>query len=319
MSVEVFMGVDVGSVSTNIAVIDKDLKVIEKLYIRTQGHPIDATKKAIKLVGDKLGKDVKVLGVGTTGSGRTLTKVMIGADVAKTEITSHAVAASYVLPDVKTILEIGGQDSKVIIMDNGLIADFAMNTVCAAGTGSFLDHQAKRLGIKIEDFGEIALEANHQLNIAGRCTVFAESDMIHKQQTGHPMSEILRGLCDALVRNYVNNICKGKKLEAPILFQGGVAANRGMKKAFEDALGVEVTIPEYFDVMGAIGVAILAKEEYDQHGYETKFLGFNVADFDFDTKSFECSDCSNECEVIQVYMNGEMVARWGGRCGKWEM
>jgi predicted CoA-substrate-specific enzyme activase len=314
------MGVDVGSVSTNVAVLDSDLNLVHKLYIRTMGHPIEATKRAIKETGDNLPPGVDIKSVGTTGSARTLTKVMLGADIAKTEITAHAVASSFFLPNVKTILEIGGQDSKVIILEDGLITDFGMNTVCAAGTGSFLDHQARRLGIEIEDFGDLALQSRSELNIAGRCTVFAESDMIHKQQTGHPMSEILRGLCDALVRNYMNNICKGKKLLPPVMFQGGVAANVGMKKAFEDVLEVEAHIPEYFDVMGAIGVAILAKEDFDKNGHtKSSFYGFDMADFAFDTTSFECEGCSNECEVIQVYMNKDMIARWGGRCGKWEM
>ena len=318
MSQDVFLGVDVGSVSTNIAVLDKDLKILDTLYIRTKGNPMESVKEALKITGEKLPKDVEVKAACTTGSARNLTKAMIGADIAKTEITAHAVAASHFMPDVHTILEIGGQDSKVILMEKGIVTDFAMNTVCAAGTGAFLDHQARRLNIRIEDFGGIAIQARARVNIAGRCTVFAESDMIHKQQTGHPMSEILRGLCDAMVRNYLNNICKGKKLLAPVMFQGGVAANQGMRAAFEEALEMPVTIPEHYGEMGAIGCAILAKEEYEKKGMKTTFLGFEISQFEYTSSSFECSGCSNQCEVIQVFMNGKMIARWGGRCGKWE-
>ncbi len=316
---DAYMGIDVGSVSTNIALIDDDNKVIETLYIRTKGRPIEAIQNALQTVGKKIDPSIVVKGVGTTGSARTLSQAIVGADVAKTEITAHAVAASHYHPNVRTILEIGGQDSKVIIMEDGVVTDFAMNTVCAAGTGSFLDHQAARLELKIEDFGDIALQAKARLNIAGRCTVFAESDMIHKQQTGHSKAEILRGLCDALVRNFINNICKGKRLDPPIIFQGGVAANKGIKVAFEDALGCEVEIPKHYNVMGAIGAAILAREHMEQQGGKTEFRGFEVTNFDYETKSFECEDCSNMCEVIKVLMNGELIARWGGRCGKWEI
>jgi len=267
-----FMGVDVGSVSTNVAVLDSNLRLVHKLYIRTMGHPIEATKRAIKETGEKLPTDAVIRSVGTTGSARNLTKVMLGADIAKTEITAHAVASSFFMPDVRTILEIGGQDSKVIVMEDGLITDFGMNTVCAAGTGSFLDHQARRLGIEIEDFGDIALKSTAELNIAGRCTVFAESDMIHKQQTGHPMSEILRGLCDALVRNYINNICKGKLLLPPVMFQGGVAANAGMVRAFRELINAgdgDLIIPEYHASMGAIGAALSMREQKEIPGLIT--------------------------------------------------
>jgi predicted CoA-substrate-specific enzyme activase len=136
-------------------------------------------------------------------------------------------------PDVQTVVEIGGQDSKIIILRDGIVTDFAMNTVCAAGTGSFLDHQAERLNIPIEEFGNIALKSKSPVRIAGRCSVFAESDMIHKQQMGHPTSDIVAGLCDALVRNYLNNVGKGKDIMSPVLFQGGVAANAGIKAALE--------------------------------------------------------------------------------------
>jgi len=216
-------------------------------------------------------------------------------------------------------LEIGGQDSKIIILRNGIVTDFAMNTVCAAGTGSFLDQQAARLNIPIEDFGELALKSEHPVRIAGRCAVFAESDMIHKQQLGHCVEDIIAGLCEALVRNYLNNVGKGKEILPPIAFQGGVAANAGMKKAFEKALGHEIIIPEHFAVMGALGAAILAREKMQSSTQKTRFKGFKVTDFRFQTRSFDCKSCPNHCEVVQFYQNGEIIARWGSRCGKWDV
>ncbi len=183
--------------------------------------------------------------------------VVIGADTVKNEITAHAVAAMHLVPGVKTVFEIGGQDSKMIIIRDRVVTDFAMNTVCAAGTGSFLDQQAARLNIPIEEFGRRAAESRTPVRVAGRCAVFAESDMIHKQQAGHQIADILGGLCQALVRNYLNNVGKGKPICDPVVFQGGVAANTGMKRAFEEALGYPVVVPPHYDVMGAIGAALL--------------------------------------------------------------
>ncbi|MDF2698713.1 MAG: 2-hydroxyglutaryl-CoA dehydratase [Haloplasmataceae bacterium] len=316
---KLYLGIDVGSVSTNVVIIDGNNNIIDKLYIRTMGNPINALKEGLKHAKVKmseLGSDFMISGVGTTGSGRQLAGFMVGADVIKNEITAHAIAASTFIPNVNTILEIGGQDSKIIILKNNVISDFAMNTVCAAGTGSFLDRQAARLGIPIEEFGAHALNSTTDVRIAGRCAVFAESDMIHKQQLGYSKEDIINGLCEALVRNYLNNLAKGKDIKGPIVFQGGVAANIGIKKAFEKALGLEIYVPTHYDVMGAIGSALLAKQEVIQK-QKTKFLGLEMADVDFKVKGFECSHCPNVCEVIGIYKDENLSARWGDKCGRW--
>ena len=311
------LGIDVGSVSTNFVVIDQDDLVKEKLYLRTGGRPIHTIKKGLGIMKSKLGSDIIVIAAGTTGSGRHLAGIMTGADVVKNEITAHAVAACHTVPSVRTVLEIGGQDSKIIFMRDGVVCDFAMNTVCAAGTGSFLDRQASRLGIPIEEFGSYALKANCPVRIAGRCAVFAESDMISKQQTGHSNEDIIAGLCAALVRNYLNNLAKGKKINDPVIFQGGVAANVGIVAAFEEELKTKLIIPQHYDVMGAYGVAILAKESLGASGGITRFCGFDTLDDDFAAQSFACRGCPNMCEVIQIKSNGQPVAYWGDRCGKW--
>lgn len=315
---EGFLGIDVGSVSTNLVVIDAQDAVVASLYLRTQGQPIQIIQEGVRELAALLPPDFEVKGAGATGSARRLAGVMIGADIIKNEITAHAVATSRFVPGVQTIMEIGGQDSKIIILRRGIVTDFAMNTVCAAGTGSFLDQQAARLNIAIEEFGSIALKSRHPVRIAGRCAVFAESDMVHKQQLGHSIEDIIAGLCEALVRNYLNNVGKGKEIRSPIAFQGGVAANSGMKKAFEKFLKQEVMIPEHFEVMGAVGAAILARETIQRSEGKSNFKGFMVTDFDYKTRSFECQSCTNLCEVVQFYQNGKVIARWGGRCGKWE-
>lgn len=309
------MGIDVGSVSTNIVLMDEDNNIYYKKYMRTQGKPIEILKEGIREI-ENLEEDIEILGVGVTGSGRNLANIIVGADVVKNEITAHAVAGLDYLPDVKTIIEIGGQDSKIIILRDEIVTDFAMNTVCAAGTGSFLDRQAMRLGIDINDFGDLALKSKNSIRIAGRCAVFAESDMIHKQQLGHNQADIAKGLCEALVRNYLNNVGKGKEILSPILFQGGVAANIGIRKAFETTFGERIYIPDNYDVMGAIGVTILAKEEVKKKGY-TNFKGTSIHKADYQVNGFECDGCSNICEIIEIRENGRLLARYGDRCGKW--
>jgi len=310
-----FLGVDVGSVSTDIVLVDNNGIVVEKLYLRTKGRPINTIQEGFKLLQNKY-DDKQISAVGTTGSGRHIASFLVGGDAVKNEITAHAVAALELDKDVRTIIEIGGQDSKVITIKNGVVTDFAMNTVCAAGTGSFLDRQAERLDIVIEDFGKYALQSTTSVRIAGRCAVFAESDMIHKQQLGYSTEDIVKGLCDALVRNYLTNVAKGKEIVPKIFFQGGVAANIGMKASFETALGCEVIVPEHYNMMGAIGAAILARETVEKKG-STKFKGFNIANVNFISKSFECDGCANKCEVVKINSDKFTVGCFGDKCGKW--
>ena len=192
-----------------------------------------------------------------------------------------------------------------------------MNTVCAAGTGSFLDQQAGRLNLTIEEFGNTALKAKNPVRIAGRCTVFAESDMIHKQQMGHSLPDIVAGLCEALVRNYLNNIGKGLEIRPPVVFQGGVAANAGMREAFRKALQTEVMVPKHFDVMGAYGAALLIRDHILEQGVNTKFRGFEITGQQYQNSSFICQGCPNSCEVIEIKQDDLLLGRWGDRCGRW--
>ncbi len=314
---KIYLGIDVGSVSTNLVIIDDANRVLASEYLRTRGQPIRVVQEGFKSLAGKMPAGAAIAGAGVTGSARSLVGAAVGADVIKNEITAHAIAADLEVPGVQTVLEIGGQDSKIMILRHGVVVDFAMNTVCAAGTGSFLDHQAARLGIPIEDFGSLALKNESPAQIAGRCSVFAESDMVHKQQMGYGIEDIIAGLCEALVRNYLNNVGKGKEILGPVVFQGGVAANVGIKAAFEKALDMEVIVPGHYNVMGAIGSAVLARYAMEEKG-ETSFRGFSLSDLNFEAKTFTCNDCSNICEVVNLSLDGKLLARWGGRCGKWE-
>ena len=304
-----YLGIDIGSISTKGVVIDGDNNIIAKEYLWTEGDPMGAVKRLLKALEKQVGTKAEVVAVGTTGSARKLIGVMTGATVVKNEITAHAIGTTTVHPDVRTIFEIGGQDSKIIILENGYVIDYAMNTLCAAGTGSFLSSQAHRLGVSVEDFGEIALTSKNPTNIAARCTVFAESDLVHKAQIGHKKEDIIAGLCKAVVTNYLNNIGKGKRICAPIVFQGGVRKNVGVKKEFENAVGCEVTVDENGHLMGAYGVAVLARKS----GRERPF-SFNTADVQFKTRGFECGKCANHCEIICVYRDDELIDSWGNKC-----
>lgn len=312
-----YLGIDVGSVSTDLVVMNEKRRILSQLYLKTRGNPIAAVKEGLCQLGKEY-ESGEIAGVGTTGSGRSLAAAVTGADVVKNEITAHGVASAVFDPEIRTIIEIGGQDSKIILLNDGVITDFAMNTVCAAGTGSFLDRQAERLGLEIGELGDYALRAGNPVRIAGRCAVFAESDIIHKQQIGCTMEDIIAGMSRALVRNYMSNVAKGKEILPKVCFQGGVAANAGIRRALEEALGCDIVVPEYHKVMGAFGAAVLAQELMEEEKKKTRFKGFEAGQDDIRTETFECADCSNHCEVVILRSGGRQIGCFSDRCGKYQ-
>jgi predicted CoA-substrate-specific enzyme activase len=303
------MGIDVGSISTKGVVIDGDNKILAEQYIWTEGNPVSAIKKVVRALHKDLPKGCEIVGIGTTGSARNLAGVLLGASAVKNEITAHAVGTLSVHPEVRTILEIGGQDSKIIILENGVVTDYAMNTLCAAGTGSFLSSQAVRLGVPVEEFGKHALKSKNPAKIAARCTVFAESDLVHKAQIGYKKEDIIAGLCNAVVANYMNNLAKGKTIKAPVIFQGGVSKNAGVRQAFHNATGKEILVDERGHLMGALGAAILSKK--------ANAIEFEISQLDkpFETKGTECGRCANNCELISIFKDNKLAETWGSRCG----
>ncbi len=307
-----FLGIDIGSISTKGVIINENREIIASSYLWTKGNPIEAVKQLLQELEEKIkGKNISIYGVGTTGSARRLIGSMLGANIIKNEITAHAMGTLSLHPDVRTIFEIGGQDSKIILLENGIVTDYAMNTLCAAGTGAFLSSQAERLGVHVEDFGKIALSAKHPTKIAARCTVFAESDLVHKMQMGYAKEDIIAGLCKSVVSNYLNNVGKGKKIKEPILFQGGVSKNIGVQKAFEEATGCPVSVDDCGHLMGALGVALLSMKQPLKEPFQ-----FSVTDQDFETKGIECQRCPNHCEIISVRKNKQFIDAWGNRCEK---
>ncbi len=316
--VEAYLGVDVGSVSTNVVVIDKEMRVLSKRYLPTAGRPIEAVKQGLAEVGDEIGHRVRILGAATTGSGRYLTGDMIGADLVRNEITAQATAAAAIDPAVDTIFEIGGQDSKFISLRDGAVVDFEMNKACAAGTGSFLEEQAERLGIRIkQEFADKALCSSAPCRLGDRCTVFIESDLVHWMNRGSGLPDLTAGLAYSIVQNYLNKVVAGKKVGSRIFFQGGVAANKSVVSAFEKVTGRPVTVPPHHEVTGAIGAAILALR--NGHGGPSSFKGFDLSKRAYTVSTFQCAECANRCDIRRVVFEGEQPLFYGSRCEKYDL
>jgi len=312
---QTYLGVDVGSISTNLVLIDKDGNILGRKYLWTRGRPIEVVMQGLAELEKEVGEKVQIIGAGTTGSGRYLIGEFIGADIIKNEITAQARAAFEIDPQVDTIFEIGGQDSKYISLRNSTIVDFEMNKVCAAGTGSFLEEQAEILGVELNEFGDLALQAKSPINLGERCTVFINSEVIHHQKDTHERENLLAGLGYSIVYNYLNRVVSGKDIGNRIFFQGGVAANKSVVSAFEEVLHKEIVVPPNYDVTGAIGIALIVRDTKIER---TKFKGLNLASKSYTSISFTCKDCSNACEINEITIDGEETIHYGGRCGKYE-
>lgn len=271
---ECYLGVDVGSTSTNLVLADEDNCIISYKYLRTLGNPVLAIRKGLYELKQEFGDDIKIIGVGTTGSGRYMIGRLIGADVIKDEITAQAKAAVVIDDSVDTIFEIGGQDSKYISLENGVVRDFQMNKICAAGTGSFIEEQVKKFNIPIDEFGNIAINSAHPINLGQRCTVFIETSIAANLSRGAKIDDIASGLCYSIVKNYLNRVVGQKKIGDKIFLQGGIAYNQGVVNAFRALTGKDIHVPPFFSVTGALGAAILAKEEIG--GQKTRFKGFDI-------------------------------------------
>lgn len=330
---EVFLGIDIGSATVKVVGVNKDGQIVgESIYIRHDEFPTQTD--ALKYALDKYLKadNYQVLGAGTTGSGRELNRKLFGADLSRSEIFAHAVGINYLIKTnqvivdekpiskVGSVIEIGGQDSKVIVFDNqGVPSFFNMNSICAAGTGEFLKQLSDEAEISLEDFGRIALEAKHPVRIDATCTVFSRRDFRHLTQKGVPLSDRLMGISQALVNNYVRNVLQGQTLKSPVIFQGGVAFNPAVRQAFAEKLGVRIVVPPHNDVVGALGMAIIVRDSYlnEETPWQPAFKD------DFMERSFSsqlkyCHGCQNACELTQpleeVYGKVEILDTLGGRC-----
>ncbi|MBZ5528769.1 MAG: acyl-CoA dehydratase activase [Acidobacteriia bacterium] len=349
-----WMGIDVGSVSTNLAVLDEQGRLLHQIYLRTSGRPIEVVSDGLREIQSLLGEHIEICGVGTTGSGRELIGELVGADTVNDEITAHKTGALFVhhhmvrgcAPGaaprdsadgaVDTIFEIGGQDSKFISIDHGVVVDFAMNEACAAGTGSFLEEQAERMGISIkEEFARLALASQAPVRLGERCTVFMERDVTAWMQRGAKLEDLAAGLAYSIALNYLHRVVRNRRIGKVIYFQGGTAYNDAVAAAFSQILGRQIIVPPHNGVIGAIGMALIAQELCrekpaplalaavaggsgrgvisERAASASAFRGYDLNRTRYEVREFTCKACSNFCEMKQIRVDGRKTY-WGDKC-----
>ncbi|MGA7875986.1 MAG: acyl-CoA dehydratase activase [Desulfoferrobacter sp.] len=321
--VKAYLGVDIGSTTTKYALIDDEGQIINKCYVPTRGKPIEVTQKLLRSLCDQTGKQVRLMAIATTGSGRNVVGDFLKADLVIDEITAHARGAVAIDPAVDTIFEIGGQDSKYIRIDNTHPLDFDMNKVCAAGTGSFLHELANKLKINIVgEFQEIALSAQTPIHLAERCTVFMESDLVSYAQKGAERNDLIAGLCYAIVYNYLNRVVEKRYVGQRIMFLGGPSLNQGIVAAFEKVTGKPILVPKHREVMGAYGAALSVKELFQRGDISQQARDLEkLAQLEVNHTETVCKadkKCHNECK-LKVYNFGGRKSVWGGDCGRYEV
>jgi predicted CoA-substrate-specific enzyme activase len=317
--IEAYLGIDIGSVSTNLVVIDADGNLLKEIYLRTQGRPIEVVDRGLKEIEAELAESLDIRGVGTTGSGRELIGELVGADTVNDEITAHKTGSMHVcnqmgMDPVDTIFEIGGQDSKFIRIDKGVVVDFTMNEACAAGTGSFLEEQAEKLGISIkEEFARLAMHSTNPARLGERCTVFMERDVTGLMHKGAEVGDLAAGLAYSVALNYLNRVVRGRKIGKVIFFQGGTAYNDAVAAAFSEILGKQIIVPPHNGVIGAIGMALIARDRMKGTGQTSRFRGYDLSRVDFTTREFVCQACSNFCDMKEFVIEGQRTF-WGDKC-----
>jgi len=319
-----YLGVDIGSTTTKYALVNEGREIIHKCYVPTQGKPIEVTQNLLRFMREEVGDKLEILGIATTGSGRNVVGDFLNADLIIDEITAHARGAVEIDPEVDTIFEIGGQDSKYISIANTYPLDFDMNKVCAAGTGSFLHELANKYGINIVgEFQAIALSSERPVKLAERCTVFMESDLVFYHQKGVSNNDLIAGLCYAIVHNYLNRVVGKRKIGKRIMFLGGPSLNKGVVAAFENVLGRGLVVPLHREVLGAYGAAISVQEKMGLEGKNGSiFRGLDSAINDrmkFNEKVCRAdSHCHNQCK-LKIYDFDGRRSIWGGECGRYEL
>jgi predicted CoA-substrate-specific enzyme activase len=312
------LGVDVGSVSTNLALVTPQGALFDALYLATRGRPLAVLEEGLTMLQERHGSGLNITGVATTGSGRHLAAEFLRADLVRNEITAQLRGAFQALPDVDTVLEIGGQDSKFISARDGHIVDFTMNKVCAAGTGSFLEEQATRMGLDIiGEFADKALAAESAVDLGSRCTVFMDSELVHAMRQGASTEDLSAGLAMSVARNYLDKVVAGRPIGDRVLFQGGTASNRAVVAAFRELLGRPVTVHPHNRVSGAIGAALLLLDARaaGELPDTTRFGGLEACQGEVE-RSFECRACSNRCQVTR-FRAGERVRFFGDTCERY--
>ncbi len=315
-----YMGVDVGSTSTKAVILDESGKtVLAKHYLMTAGRPVEAVKEVFRNLLKKGADKAKIAGVGVTGSGRYLIGSLIGADLIKNEITAQTRAAAEIDAEAD-IIEIGGQDSKLVIKRNNVVVDYQMNKACAAGTGSFIDELAEMLDISVNngEFANLAFKAPHTIDLGTRCAAFMGQAVASAQQEGMPLEVITASLANSIAKNYLSKVVGNRKLGNKVILTGAVFYNRAVVSAFHQQLkGKNLIVAENKEVSGAIGAAMLAKEAISRQ--KSNFKGFQqVIDSECSLSSFTCKSCDNNCTITRMQMPNEKPTFYGSRCDRYD-
>lgn len=296
---EGYLGIDIGSTSINLVVTDDDGDIISYKYLRTKGNPVSAVKNGLEKITKDFPEGVVFKSIVTTGSGRYLIGRKLNADDIINEITTQAKAASYIANDVDTIFEIGGQDSKYIHIENGIVDDFEMNKICAAGTGSFLEEQSLKLGTPIEEFSTIALKGEAPCDLGERCTVFIEGSINKAISENISFENIYSGLCYSIVKNYLNGVVGNRPIGKKIFLQGGIAYNQGVINAFRAITGKKIIIPPFFSVTGAYGASLYAKEVFDRKSIDPEELLSEKIDYKKQIKEIFLESYTDEIDPLK--------------------
>ena len=317
---KVSLGIDIGSTSTKLVLLDSDDEVVLDIYRKTQGDPLGAVKmlfSAIENLMDDRGVAFDVTACGTTGSGRKFIGQIIGADWIINEISAHVAGAMKTDPQIDTIFEIGGQDSKYMRTVNGAIRDANMNFICAAGTGSFVEEQAIKLGFSVGEIGEQVMGIAPP-ETSDRCTVFMEEDTNKLLRQGYTRQEAVAAVLNSVVKNYLNKVVGNRLVsDKKVFFQGATARNKGLVAAFENLLDVEVVVSPLCHQMGAYGLALLCAGQMRQAGVCSTFRGFDLSRRDITLTKQPCEACNNTCQITHAAIEGESgTPSWGYMCGK---
>lgn len=303
-----YLGIDCGSVSIKAVLLNNNKEVIKSTYIKNHG-----LIESIKKVFSNIQTDKEIKGVGITGSGREFISTLVGGDKIESEIIAHYIAATITFPHAKTIFDIGGEDCKLIQVNEGMITNFAMNRDCGGGTGAMIESIANRMDIALEKIGEVALKSKKKISLPSKCGVFCQSAVVSKLNKGMNKSDILMGVCRGLIGNYFAMLAKGRKLESPYIFQGATAKNKALIYCFEEELQHKIIVPEKPEFMGAIGVAIATMEDKIQ---KSNFKGFNIIKSKHNTCTYISNGCTNQCEITEIFENEKLLGTIGNRCEK---
>ncbi len=321
---DAWLGIDIGSTSTKAAIVDADGRMVAGFYTRTSGRPVEAFQsllESMEKLGERKGFSLNILGCATTGSGRKFVGGIAGADLVLDEISAHARAAVELDPKVDTIIEIGGQDSKFTTLRDGRVTSSIMNNVCAAGTGSFIEEQARKLGVDVSDYAALA-DGVRAPRVSDRCTVFMERDINHLLASGCTVPEVLAAALHAVRENYLRKVAAEKNIGRVVFFQGATARNRSLVAAFEQKLGKPILVSPFCHLTGAFGAALTLRDETalsdgarGDGGAKTAFRGTGLHRMELPVRSEVCGLCGNHCKLSVATVDGEEVA-FGFLCGR---